>query len=771
MIELEPLEAYKWLLDSQIEKMPLKSLGNVLKPSGGRKPLKNFVDLGFDSEYDDGEGLLCSMSFSAFKQNGEIVKASFEIMKPHISREEFASLVLGFLKEHGLGLPKNVFLISHFAQSEIKYIRDYFRAFKLRAYNRALGWEGEFGEEIVFKGGFQAKGFRIRVIDLYGYFPMSLEEIGSAIGLEKKRLDSYWIKHMAEFFRKHPEEAHEYAGRDSMIALKAWRWLYEEYMSKGIDPHHYSTLPSLAIADFRRNYMKHVACSYAVKMESKPRKLKGKWVTRLFPRYVYDGSMDQRLMALRCYWGGNNQAFIRGYTKGEMAFYDIISLYIASAILQPLPNEFTEWISPVNLSDIETLEGFGKVSFKFPEDCLYPCLPVMIEPFPKLVFPLQGETYATFVEMREALKMGCELEGLSGYGFKPSPNEIDHDLKPFLKEMLAKKERAKKGSIDYALEKLKMVSTIGKFAQRTPHYDITRIQEPILKGELSLEAIREHWSKREFRARYEYPSLTGSAWSPEWACLILGKARALMTSLIAKGCILVSTDGGLWMGEADLRGETLRALEEAGSGMRLEGYVDEALILRNRVYGAWLQGEPIHLARHAIHLKKSRDPSQDEWNLILREQIQGGKVLHHSYTRKRLTTIKDFMLKDMPLGSEEKKDLIINYSWDFKRKLQNPNVNPWREWTTSKPYATVEEALRDSKKAGLLEEERQAIERLPIQELYKKAEKGAKRGRKPKIPEPLLEEIRSLRAQGKSARAIAEIMHVDHKTVLRALRE
>jgi len=716
------------------------------------------------------------MTFSAFK-GGKLAKSTYEIMKPHITREDFASLVLGFLKEHGLRLPKNAFLVSHFAQSELKYIKDYFRAFKLRAYNRALGWEGEFGEEIVFKAGFQARGFRIKVIDLYGYFPMSLEEIGSSIGLEKKSLEgiegkphSYWIKHMTELYRKHPKEAHDYAGQDAMIALKAWRWLYAEYMSKGIDPHHYSTLPSLAIADYRRNHMKHLACPYAVIEEPKPRKLKGRWVMRLSKRYVYAGSMDQRLMALGCYWGGNNQAFIRGYIKGEMAFYDIISLYIASAILQPLPNEFTEWTLVNNLSDIETLEGFGRVSFEFPGDCLYPCLPVMSEAFPKLVFPLQGETYVTFAEMREALKMGCELKGLSGFGFKPSPNEIDHDLKPFMQEMLAKKERAKRGSLDYQLEKLKMVSIIGKFAQRTPHYDISRIQEPVLDGELSLEAIRKYWSKREFRARYEYPSLTGSAWSPEWACLILGRARALMASLITEGCLLVSTDGGLWMRDADLRGDTLRALEDAGSGLRLEGYVDEACVIRNRVYGTWLQGEPIHLARHAIHLKKSRNPNQDEWNLILREQIQEGKALRYSYTRKRLTTIKDFVLKDLPLGSEEIKDLIIRYEWDFKRKLQNPSVNPWREWTASKPYTTIEEALRDSKKAELSEEERKAIKNLPIQELYKKAEKGAKRGRKPKITEPVLEEIRKLRAQRKSAREIAEICGVDHKTVLKALR-
>ena len=66
---------------------------------------------------------------------------------------------------------------------------------------------------------------------------------------------------------------------------------------------------------------------------------------------------------------------------------------------------------------------------------------------------------------------------------KPTENEINHDLKPFLKDMLAKKQSAPKGSIDYQVEKLKMVAFIGKFAQRSSPYNVSKMQEPIMRGE------------------------------------------------------------------------------------------------------------------------------------------------------------------------------------------------------------------------------------------------------------------------------------------------
>lgn len=54
-------------------------------------------------------------------------------------------------------------------------------------------------------------------------------------------------------------------------------------------------------------------------------------------------------------------------------------------MLQPLPNKDTEWynlseLKQTNREHFNTLltkgDGFIEVEFKFPDKCMYPCLPV-----------------------------------------------------------------------------------------------------------------------------------------------------------------------------------------------------------------------------------------------------------------------------------------------------------------------------------------------------------------------------------------------------------
>lgn len=53
---------------------------------------------------------------------------------------------------------------------------------------------------------------------------------------------------------------------------------------------------------------------------------------------------------------------------------------------------------------------FGHVRFRFPAGTMYPCLPVK-DPFGRgLIFPLEGETWASAPELWLALKAGCEVD-------------------------------------------------------------------------------------------------------------------------------------------------------------------------------------------------------------------------------------------------------------------------------------------------------------------------------------------------------------------------
>lgn len=55
-----------------------------------------------------------------------------------------------------------------------------------------------------------------------------------------------------------------------------------------------------------------------------------------------------------------------------------------------------------------------RVSFKFPKDIKYPCIPVQVDPQTTL-YPLQGESTITGLEYVLARKMGCELTVTSGF--------------------------------------------------------------------------------------------------------------------------------------------------------------------------------------------------------------------------------------------------------------------------------------------------------------------------------------------------------------------
>ena len=56
--------------------------------------------------------------------------------------------------------------------------------------------------------------------------------------------------------------------------------------------------------------------------------------------------------------------------------------------------------------------GVANVSFKFPDDCLYPCLPVRTDN--GLIFPLEGTSNCGSPEIALALQLGAKIEVLHG---------------------------------------------------------------------------------------------------------------------------------------------------------------------------------------------------------------------------------------------------------------------------------------------------------------------------------------------------------------------
>lgn len=293
--------------------------------------------------------------------------------------------------------------------------------------------------------------------------------------------------------------------------------------------------------------------------------------------------------------GGRAECYVHGYLKGKFKLYDVSSLYPSCAMLQPLPNRDTQWveITRENFTD-KSLEGFVLVEFEFPEGTRYPCLPVHGALRDMLYFPLEGISYCTISEIREAQRLGCKIKQIYGFGFKPSESEINHVLASFMRDMLKLKVESQKGSVAYENYKLIMNALIGKLAQRNPEDNMDYAQE----------LFTQHGVPMEKAKRGRKVERAGSLWAPEWASLILGRARALMSQFINKGALMTVTDSVLLPKRASIECEALTLLRSVGSDLIAEPFeVASALIIRAKLYALVdSKGEISKEAHHGVHL-------------------------------------------------------------------------------------------------------------------------------------------------------------------------
>lgn len=730
------------MIKEDFENLKMKDLKHVLQPLKRGRILKDYIDVGFDTEFtpepNSADRELISMQFSL----GKGATALYYVNKKEgVSSDELLEYTLKFLNEHNAEPATHIYLIAHFGIAELSKVNDFYDEYlkdefkvrpKVSQFNKAIRWEKSFDE------------ITLHIADLYGHMRTALEKVGESLGYVKIKLEvdskdhAYWITHMKELSEKHKDLFEEYAKRDAEIAVLAWRKLVEAYKPQNLDPHIYTTYTSLAVASFRRD-MKKLPCKTAIETMLIKQKLKdGKWYEHVAKKVVYDDSLDVRAMAALSYWGGINQAFVRGYYPDiEGTYYDFISLYIIAGILQPLSNELTTY-KQLTLKDAEDgAEGFCHVDFEFPDSEAYPCLPVKENYFPMLMFPLKGESYCTCTELRHALELKANIKSFKGYGFYADENEIEHELKPFLLDMLTKKalldESGMRGSIEREIEKGKMVGTIGRFAYMKPSRTAEDITKFLHESQMSVKEFREYGQKKAIR-ELTVRSEVGGTWHIEWASLIIGKARTLASWAIHQGekCLSISTDGGFWLGNPHFENTELhKQLAKYYSGIRLEGSFDELWVRSNRCYVAWLKGEVLHSAMMGVAVEGSNaNEKKVNFERMIRESLAAGKEVYSEAKLKRLTGLNDYMFKSTPLDSEEIKLKKISWKQDYKRKL-NLDVNVFKENTDTKPYDTVAEAFRQAKginvKAGrprtkLTDEQIAEIVNsdLPVRELAKK---------------------------------------------------
>jgi hypothetical protein len=470
---------------------------------------------------------------------------------------------------------------------------------------------------------------------------------------------------------------------------------------------------------------------------------------------MFNGNFDVRQMACMSYWAAPSVAYWRGYRKtieSFAKFLDVTSLYIVSGILTPLPNWNTPWEPITDLTQIRDYEGFAEVRFRFPDSEVYPNLTCKSG---LICYPLQGETYETMSNIRQAVRFGANVKILRGWGFVPTDNERQHDLGRFLKKEFLLKSQSIRGSLEYQTHKLLGISLIGKFFETRKGY---KLQEMI-------DAYQK--SQKDFRKdRFKVPEEVAASFAPEWASLILGKARSLMSGIVRTGrCMHLSTDGGIFpLDHIDdlMKSPEVKELESVGSGLLEEGLVDEAIVVRTRKYATWLQGKPVHSAAHGVHVKKQ------VFEDMMRKCIDAKAPIVTDYDAMRLAGIRDVFLegKAKRLLDEIHYKQQSRYYWDCKRKIplsvetiQNPFVVD--EWSI--PMRDLDEVVAwrkilESEKLSPSEQVRILLGGPAI-----KRPRPSKEERKSRLSE-LIKDYRSKR---KSYREIAKILKIPRQTAYR----
>ena len=733
-------------------------------------------------------GVTCAF----FDNEGEVV-AKEELMIEKWNFVDLVEWILRCLKEKGVEpTNKTLYLISHFSVAEFRHVRDW----------EVLPKKG--GRFFIGKGNVMhlkvslitTKGtIKVKVIDSFAYFMRGLKNIAQFVGLKKIRLDDiegkdheYWIEHMDEFLKRHGKEFWTYARFDSVILLKAftrWREYFLETFDYEILNDWAPTIASVASDIFRLNYLKDEkgkpikVAPYDWVEEGGARKVKDKYKVLDKGRREarYSGDRELRYLALRSYWGGRREAFVRGHVKKKLAILDFKAHYNRCGQTQPLPMAKTRWITTSNTRDFERIveegwEGFAHVDFAFPKDFSHPCLPVMSSerntPPPRLMFPRTGEhVFLTLFELRVAKKICPNLKILKIHearGFIPTNLEIDNPLRRFLKKLESLKNQAQrekgKNSIEYHASKLMGNSIVGKFAQKVGTWSF----EDTLTMYETLGYDRE--ALRSFLGKKRSGSLkVGSTWCPEWSSLILGRARALLgIAFSMTKPFLGHTDSLVIEYDPKTIVKVIEALKDYDAILEIETdkkgekeVYDEAWILRASVYVFFKDGKPRKSARHGY------PTTEEDFIKLIQENLKAKRGVENVVTKWSIVKPSSSFKKNLPLGSDLLRETNIDWKWDFKRKIKSyvrdckklEGALLWTSLVETEPYNNVKEAVK--------EEIRYLNKRRGI--------KKRKKGRPRALTQKEIKKILALKREGLTVREIARRLKKPKSTIQDNLSE
>lgn len=538
----------------------------------------------------------------------------------------------------------------------------------------------------------------LRLRQVTGYFPnLEIEEVAGQLGLgtvaEMER----------QFATRMPlANAANLATRlwPAFVAASAVSKLRSSIQTRwGLDLLRHRSLASLAAAVFKKHFLRSGPAPWRRKKVIKKRSTRNGIRDERRREVFFAGNRDVRIASGRSYWGGQMEAYGRGLIVKPMVELDAVSLYPTAALLQPLPNQRTRWTRLTDDTDLNDYEGFVHVEFSFPASFPYPNLPVTQDGVERLVLAKEGESHCTVAEVRLAKVFGATVRVIDGWGFRPNQAEREHDVGRYMRAFLTQKKASAKNSVEYVISKLFLNALVGKLVERWKTTTLLDLEYQAQAHGLAPGIGVAVTSSPTLRRSLKSASDAGSLFAPEWASLILGRARSVMADIAANGALYLSTDAVLVPKTADVRCDGLDELERVGGGLRADYECDAAIILRSRFYAllkrpaslkptdkVWAQDESWAVVKVARHGSKE---TKAEFAESILASIGAGRDMAPVRRRHRRLTAEASARKGVPINTLVVEEHRTKFNWDFKRRLVDRDINPFTAWTPADPYTTI----------------------------------------------------------------------------------
>ena len=535
----------------------------------------------------------------------------------------------------------------------------------------------------------------------------ALAAIGDMLGLPKLSVPQVrdetgatvpGIERMDLVQQRHPDDFETYARRDAEVAMTYLTKVHEIACEMGV-PEFPPTIGSMAVKMFKAGCTDFEGFMGQVPDPESRIKL-----------IMHPAITDAQGMWANGFHGGRNQAFAHGIIEApegrQWHDIDVASAYtVAMAAIGTI-----DWDSdsrPRRLEEIATTGAatVARVKFRFPDDARFPCLPVRAGV--GLIFPLEGETTTTGIELMAAINMGAEIEVLGAHRFELT--EGPHEYAAFTGRIAAFRARFK--SSNPLFEKLVKEagnSLYGKTAQavagmRTQNPDKAK-QFDTLQGE-----------------RIELPP--SAITNPVHAAMTTATIRAVLAEILSslpadRQVLSVTTDG--FLTDCTIEEATAatagpicsyfrKALESVAPGKALlEVKHRAATVVVARTRGAFTvtapgsyDGPPI-LAR-AGH--KLEDPPDDKWAeaaefvRLMRDRRPDSKLLGRDFISVETQWMADADLVALPVTRR------LNLDYDFgcqpvavaeSHGLLRFATRPWRGLRSYKVARDAHARLRAS---------------------------------------------------------------------------